>query len=144
MKRTLLFVLAVVVIYAGTASAQDVKLDVKCPPNIRAGSLLNVTLNVSASTLECTGTIGVPRLMVAIGGNAQDTLGGIGIWGPFLRPANWTLTFCAAPLTKTVKVIDAMPATVVGTMAMVMVKAIDSAGRELGSGTCYVNVLPAL
>jgi len=84
--------------------------------------------------------------MVGMGGNGGGTLGGVGLWGPYYRSVNWAVPVAcppSTPLTKAVKIIDSVDASLVNTMAMVMVSAIDSSGREFAGGSCIVNVLPA-
>ena len=145
MKKTVLLVAALLIFSVGTAFAGDVKLDVKCPSGIRANSALWVPVDFYAWNDSCTGTVPVTRAMVGLVGNSGGTLGNAGIWGPFNRTVSFSIPACSqTPLTYSVKIADAVPVSLVNTMAMVVISLVDSAGREYAGGSCMVNVWPAL
>jgi len=143
MKKTLLLVAVLLIFSIGTAFADDVWLDVKCPASVNANATLSVAIDLYAQNLSCTGSVNVSRVMVGMGGNSGGTLGGVGLWGPYLRSPGWSVPVCSqTPLTKFLKIIDSVPASLADTMAMVVVSAIDGQGKEYAGGSCVVKVNP--
>jgi len=141
MKQTLLVFAALLMFIVGTASAGDLDLDVKCPGSVKAGTALTVTADMYNNSV-CP-SVGASRFMMSLIGNKGGTLGGAGLWGPFYKGLTTAVSVpcTGVPKTQSLTIINAVPADLGGTGAMVMVQVIDGKGREMGTGSCIVNVL---
>jgi hypothetical protein len=76
-------------VHPAGGAGPDIDMTVDCPPSASAGS--TITVDVSLKNRECS-PVDV-RLMSSIAGNANQSVGGIGIWGPVLAD---TITVAAA------------------------------------------------
>jgi hypothetical protein len=147
MKKGFLVLLTICfVIGVGATFAYPLEVDLTCPVAKRAGKLLTVTMDLE--NWECN-PVSFSRTLVGLVGNSNDSLGGAGFWGPYNRKwAKGTVLAASCPsgfpvspgtLTMNVPVISSVPASLVGTMAMVTVL-IDLDDDEEGDA-CMVEVV---
>jgi hypothetical protein len=90
--------------------------------------------------------------MARVIGNADGTLSGLGIFGPYNRPLSTprvvppascgTTTTPGTVTPFNLTVMNAVPASLSGKMATVDIEAITNKGQTFGGGECVVNVLP--
>jgi hypothetical protein len=113
-----------------SAWANNLDLNITCPDSVKNGGPLNVTVNMSNNTED---SITVANALVGIGGNASNTLSGIGLFGPFNRSLNVTIA-SGNSASRTVQIIDKVPANMKGKMAMAIV-ALTSSDFNKGYGT---------
>lgn len=151
MRKILILLSIFLIAGIGNAFADDLDIDLACPTTVKVGQPLTVTVYLSND--DCNSSVSVSRLMMGVGGNSGGTLGGLGIWGPYNRPLSVTRTVPAATcdLSGTtpgtvppfqLTIISSVPASLSGTMAMVMVAAITSSGETLSAGECLVAIVP--
>lgn len=123
---------------------------VKCPATATAGQPLDVSVKPTIWCGSGSFTYKLNRMMVQLEGNPRgaSASGSVGayetMWGPFSRPFSFTqdVPSCASLETPTgssksrefqevvVRVIDAVPASLVGTVAIVTPLAVDEFGNE--------------
>lgn len=158
MKKVIL-VLVAIFLMIGTMPVfadGDVDVEIICPSSVKVDTALKVTINFY--NWDCSNSVQVGRVMKALIGNPEGsslggTLGGAGIWGPFnwtffaprtLGPATCDIYGNETPTSTTVtaKIIDLVPSTLSGTMAMAVVEAVTPSGESLGGGSCVVEVVP--
>ena len=128
-----------------------VGVQIACPASVKVGKPLTVTVNLY--NWDCYESISVNRFMMRVMGNADGTLSGLGIFGPYNRPLGTPKPVPAAtcdtsettPGTVTpfsLTVMSAVPASLSGKMATVDIEAITTKGQTFGGGECVVNVVP--
>ncbi|MDH4230568.1 MAG: hypothetical protein OEW04_00890 [Nitrospirota bacterium] len=129
--------------------AAPIAVQLACPVSVNVGQPLTVTVNLY--NRDCYDPASVNRFMMSVIGNADGTLGGLGMFGPYNR---WLSTprvvppadcgTIMAPGTATpfnLTAIVAVPASLSGKMATVDIEAVTNKGQTLGGGECVVNVL---
>ena len=79
--------------------------------------------------------------MVSLIGNAAQTLGGTGIYGPFNKNLSWSVPAYGC-FTGGVKVLKLVPSELAGKIASVMFSLIDTHGCVIKSAGCLVQVTP--
>jgi hypothetical protein len=120
-----------------SAWADALDLNITCPNSVKNGTPLNVTVNMSNNTED---SITLANALVGLGGNASNTLSGIGLFGPFNRTFNITIASWDSA-TQAVQIIDKVPSNLKGKMAMAVVALTSSDfNRSYGTGKCLVNV----
>ncbi len=83
MTNALTLFIATFFLGAQAAVAFDIEVDLSCPIVAQAGSSLFV--DVLLENEECRFDVTFERIFVAIAGNTNDSVGGVGIFGPFAR-----------------------------------------------------------
>lgn len=135
-KLSILVVLAACML-ATPALALDVDLAVQCPPSGIAGS----RINAGVSLVNGEPTPLSVRLVSSIAGNANGTLGGVGIYGPLISDERTVGAFSSA--NPVIQVEPQLPAALVGTVATYLFIAEWEGGEESSVTTCLVEVLPS-
>ena len=119
----------------------NVDVDLSCPKTVKAGQVLNVSVTACNNESE-SGTLN--REMVGLigntGGSAGGTLGGAGIYGPFNRGVSFTLD-PGNCVTKSVKIVDAVPSQLTGTIAWATFMFITPNGCVISGDDCMVQVV---
>ena len=157
MRNALILLVVTSFLGAQSAIASDVDIDLVCPLTVPAGGSVNVI--VSLKNDGCS-AFDFQRTFVAIAGNTDDSVGGLGIFGPFVRAISGTIPEAECnfgfpvfpevpgelgPLL--VNVTNNVPASLVGTAAGMFVSLdateTDSTGeteKTLISGSCIVEI----
>lgn len=147
MKNVMIFCLSILFTCSGLVSiisAQD--LDnlyiekVACPMTVSVGTPLDVTVTVKNEGPATT----INRFAVALSGNPLNSLGGIGVWGPFPRnktvnvPAYGTKTF-------TLRIVSSVPTSLKNKFAVAGLSLIEDDPEEpnklKAGGGCMVQVV---
>jgi hypothetical protein len=142
MKKLLSLSLLFLLIFFGVVaitSAGDLKVNVACPRSVAVGS----ELRVSVSTYnESPDPVSFSRAMVGLTGNSAGIISGLGLWGPYQRSFSVINIAPHSPgPTGNIKIVDAVPLDLAGTMAALFVNVLNSDGNKvIGSGGCIVNV----
>lgn len=150
MKKLLLFL--AILLCLGSAAVALAGLDVEavCPTNVRSGGPLVIT--VYAYNYDCYNSVTVNRAMTGLGGNSGGTVGNAGLWGPYNETINRTIpaATCIWPTAPgqltppaRVRIVDAVPASLANTIAVVFFEFLTSDGKSMGGDSCVVNVSPA-
>jgi len=116
----------------------DIDVVLTCPTAVAAGAGFSVTVYV-CNNEGITATI--TRGMVGLIGNAGGTLGGAGIYGPFNKSFSWSVPAYDC-ITRSVAVINSVPASLGGKIAAVMFGLWTSKGCVIESDGCLVQVTP--
>ena len=141
----LLFIVSFGIVTAASAATCDynVDVDLSCPKTVKAGQVLNVSVT-ACNNEPVSGTLN--REMVGLigntGGSAGGTLGGAGIYGPFNR--GYSFSFTVGPgscVTKSVKIVDAVPSQLTGTIAWATFMFITPNGCIITGDDCMVQVV---
>lgn len=160
MKTILLACLALLTAGADRASAGDLSAELSCPASKRAGGPLGVTVHLEN---DCDFDVPVPvdfkGTYVSMLGNPQPeapgevTVGGVAVFGPFQRaplsgrvPAGvLSPEFDCTPgvLEFRVNILPQLPASLVGTVATVLVGVEKLDGEGGATDECLVNIAPA-
>jgi len=121
-----------------------------CPAKGKAGQPMTVTVNLY--NWDCYDSMSVKRVMMSVMGNANGTLSGSGIFGPYNRwldaprvvpPADRNTTTTPGTVTPfNLTVVNAVHAALSGKMATVDIEAITDKGQTFGGGECAVNAVP--
>lgn len=135
--RTLMFAtLATCVVPVGSALANlNTSLSVTCPPTASSGATINMDLqlvNNEPSDLSV-------RVVSGIIGNANKTLGGVGIYGPQVATEQTVSAFSTKPVLS-LPAPPALPPALVGTVATYIVIAEWNNGQDQNIKTCLVEV----
>lgn len=147
MKKALIFCLLILFTCSGLVSiisAQGLdNLDIEkvvCPMTVSAGTPLDVTVTVKNEGPATT----INRFAVALSGNPVNSLGGTGVWGPFVRnktvnvPAYGTKTF-------TLRIVSSVPTSLKGKMAGAGVTLLsddpEEPNKPQDGGGCMVQVV---
>lgn len=140
---------------SGNAQGNDVGVDLgwSCPTSVKVGAALFVTIT-PYNWDDCQNSITLTRAMTGLVGNSGGTLGGTGIWGPYNKTFSpWTVGAATCDqygnvispgsgATRSLKIIDSVPSTLVGTNAMAYFGFLNSSGHEMGSGMCMITIVP--
>lgn len=142
------------ILYAGLlggSGSGDLAVKLTCPATVKAGTVLNVTAVVENN--NCTSAKSFVRVYTGMTGNPGTTLAGYGFWGPFVRNVA-TVTVPKAtcdewgdvitPGTKnvgSVKIVDSVPATLVGKLADAFWGPLMAGGVAESQGLCGVQVV---
>jgi hypothetical protein len=124
----------------------DIKL--QCPSSVNAGFPLNVTVNIENS--DCFNSVTMGHAMVSLNGNSNNTLSGMGMWGPYKKTfSSWTLpaatclpNFTSSKSSKSIQVISAVPSSLANTLSMVIFRFLSPSGEMSADGQCWVKVNP--
>jgi hypothetical protein len=152
MKKLLLFLSILLCFgFAAVALAGDVDVDLVCPTNVTTGSPLSVT--VYAYNWDCNNSVTVNRAMSGLGGNSGGSIGSAGMWGPYNETIGNRIIPAATCVWPTapgelipparVRIVDAVPASLANTVAVVFFELLTSDGKSMGGDGCMVNVSPA-
>lgn len=112
----------------------DTSLNVSCPATAAAGTTIDMNVDLAnneASTLSV-------RLITSIAGNANGTLGGIGIYGPLVAVEKTVNAFSTS--SASVPAPPALPSALVGTVATYIILAEWQGGEDSNLKTCMVEV----
>lgn len=160
MRNVLILFVATSFLGAQSALALDINIDLlNCPLTVQAGS--PVVVNMLLESEECF-DVSFPRTFVAIVGNTDDSVGGIGIFGPFARNVSGTIPAVEECFTwptvpgrlgpLPVTITNNVPASLVGTVAAIVVS-IEATGTETlpdlteetqeghPAGSCLVEII---
>ena len=112
-------------------------------PSRKAGTAVGVKVNFDNTF--CDETVDVTSLTVTIVGNAADTLGGTGIFGPVVRSTSVSID-CDDIASQTITASSALPASLAGTVAWIIVTA-NFKGQTSGltdhdDASCQLNIVP--
>jgi len=123
-------------------------LDISCPASVNVGSPLTVT--VALYNWDCDNSLNVARFMMSVVGNADGTLSGLGIFGPYNRslstpkvvpPASCGATTTPGTVTPfNLTAMNTVPASLSGKMALVMIDAMSATGQSISGKECMVQV----
>jgi len=121
-----------------------------CPASVKVGQPLTVTVNLY--NWDCYDSLSINRFMMIVMGNANGTLSGLGIFGPYNRslstpkvvpPAVCGSTTTPGTVTPfNLTAMNTVPASLSGKMATITFEAITDKGQTFGGGECMVNVVP--
>jgi hypothetical protein len=122
-------------------------LEISCPASVNVGSPLKVT--VALYNWDCDNSLNVARFMMSVIGNADGTLSGLGLFGPYNQNMakvvphatcgpSLTTPGVVAPFNLTV--MNSVPASLSGKMTMIMIDAMSATGQSLSGKDCKVNV----
>jgi hypothetical protein len=148
MKKLLPFCLLTLIACFGLVSStlaqdlKDLKIDkVICPITVTAGTALKVTVEVSN---EGPTQITITRFGVALSGNPVNSLGGTGVWGPFLRSKSVTVPAMGGSEQFTLTIVSSVPTSLRGKIAVVGVTILSDDPSEpnkpQSGGGCLVQV----
>ena len=151
LRRSLWLAATLVLCVRPAMAGLDVAVELDCPAEAAAGSEILATVHLENS--ECGAEASV-RLIASIAGNADQSLGGIGIAGPVVAVTVPVLGDDCIGTPGTVDLTDPLPpeipASLVGTVAtFVLITEWDLPGLAPGTSKatrvnqCLVNVLPA-
>ena len=160
MKTILIACLALLTAAADRASAGDLSAELSCPASKRAGGPLGVTVRLEN---DCDYDIPLPvdfrGTYVSMLGNPQReapgeaTVGGVAVFGPFQRapfsgrvPAGvWSPEFQCTPGASEfrINIVPQLPASLVGTVATVLVGVEELDGEGGATDECLVSIAPA-
>lgn len=131
----------------GAAEAYALDVDLACPSTVKIGKPLAVTVYLKNWDYS---PVTVSRSMAFLAGNStSNTFASVGLWGPFhkngfgtkivpgVNQNNWTPGTVAA---FNITVINAVPNSLAGKMAVTGVDFLDSSGRSEGGNSCMVSV----
>lgn len=136
-----------------SVSAADLTVDMTCPSSIKAGTTLNATVVVYND--DCDYSYSITKGMTMLMGNSDGTLGGFGLWGPFVKVlSGWTVPKATCDewgdvetpgmsQPKSVMIMTVPSGTgLSGKLASAMFGIINKQGQGLGTDSCFVKVLP--
>ena len=136
--------------YPSQVANNPFSVELACPASVNVGNPLTVTVNLY--NWDCYASISVDRFMKIVMGNANGTLSGLGIFGPYYQKlgapkvvppatcdASGTTPGSLTPFNLTV--MNAVPTSLSGKMATVIVEATTTKGESSGN-ECVVNVVP--
>lgn len=127
-----------------TSNAHAISSSLSCPSSVKAGTQLNVNI-VVANWDYLPVTLKAADVFL-MGNSVQNTLLSMGFWGPFRRTGFGPIDFPAynnyspASVEFNIKVMDSVPASLAGKMAIVSVNLINSSNHDIDSKNCFVNV----
>jgi hypothetical protein len=136
------------------AADDGVDVDIVCPASVKAGTALSVT--VYPHNEDCYNSYTFTRGMAGLGGNnsTKFALGFLGLYGPFEKKfSSWLIPQATCDQygnlispgtgeTRTITIVNAVPSTLVNTMAMTMFGFVDADGKPDASDACFVTVVP--
>jgi hypothetical protein len=136
-NKCLLLLSFVFCLGSGSALASDLRIDVQCPQSVKGGAALDATVNISN---DGDSAVTVGRALATFAGNTLSTVTGIGLFGPFSRPLNVTIS-AGGSTTQTVRIMDSVSTKLRGKVAIAMVT-LTSADFKTTFGTkqCFVEV----
>lgn len=140
---------------AGTASADGPDFELLCPASTVAGSTFSVSVT-QIENWDCSQSYNLKRSMITMIANPNDpgtglgnNLGGLGIYGPFIRtgpdrivPAASCSEYWAPGTYPNFGIGGLQAPNTPGKAVMVVVAFITPRGKDIAGDMCLVNITP--
>jgi hypothetical protein len=142
----LLCSLVFIVVSLGICHAADIEVTLECPENVTVGTPLDIIVTKIVNDDDPADPESTPAVighaLVGLGGNMGNSVTGIALFGPFSRSFNLTVNpgqTVDGPWV--IRIIDKVPASLAGKVAMATVGFTTANYREMFGGEgCGVNV----
>ena len=134
-----LFIVGLVLDLAMGSAVYGGSLDVKvsCPTSAFARGSLSVTVSVKNTGLAL---ISFDRAMAFLGGNAGNSFGLMGMYGPFNRDLGTRTLAAGASTNFSVEITNSVPSALTSKVAAAGIQIYDGSGKGLGGDACAVPI----
>lgn len=137
-KKSFVLLCIISCVTVGSALAGDpLTVSLQCPQSVVAGQALDVAATVYNGT---DSQVTVARAVTTFGGNANNSLSGMGLFGPFSRSLAATIN-SGSQINPTIRIIDSVPYALKGKVAVAaVILSSSNFSVSLGRASCFLEV----